>query len=162
RSPCARWPSQTTYCTGIGWSRPICSRIAASALGSRSSPAKTRAGSPGETRTRTKTPIVTRNATGIMSTRRRRMYLITPSPQLTLTLLLQLRRLETRDPVRVGLHAGEILDADQRRHAEAEPNARRIVDRVDLLRLQKNRLAFRRIRLGALLLHERVDLRVGI
>src|SRR5207245_7528399 len=137
-------------------------RSAAIAAGSRSAPAKTRAVSPGETRTRTKTPIVTRNATGIMSTRRRRMYLITPSPQLTLTLRLQLGRLETRDPVRVRLHAGEIVHADERRHAEAEPHARRIVDCVDLLRLEKNGLALCRIRLGALLLHERVDLRVGI
>ena len=83
RSPCASLVTHTTYWTGSGLSRPICSRIAASAVGSRSSPANTSAGSPGDRRMRMKTPIVTRKATGTMSTRRRRMYVVTPSPRLS-------------------------------------------------------------------------------
>src|SRR5437588_677175 len=69
-------------------------------------------------------------------------------------LFLQRGGLKTRDPVRVRLHADEALDRHERRDAEAVPHPRRVIDRVDLLRLQKQRLAHRRIGLGALLLHE--------
>ena len=48
------------------------------------SPAYVRTGSPGAMRMMTKIPMVTRNATGIMSRRRRRMYVVTPPPPLSL------------------------------------------------------------------------------
>src|SRR5205823_13889395 len=78
------------------------------------------------------------------------------------TLLLQVPRLETWDPVRVRGESKKVLDRHDRRHAKAKPDARWIVDHVDLLRLLKERLPFCGIGLGALPVHEVVYLRVGI
>src|SRR5882672_5092241 len=98
--------------------------------GSRSSPAKTSTGSTGDRRASAKTPTVTRSATGTMSTRRRRMYLITPSPPLSRARrsLAQLGGLEARDSVGVGRHAGDSLEREDRRDPELEPDTGRVVD----------------------------------
>src|SRR6266498_2618767 len=132
--------------------------------GSRSSPANTSTGSTGDRRASAKTPMVTSSATGTMSTRRRRMYLITPSPPLSTASrsLAQLRGVEARDAVRVNLHAGHLLGRHQGRDAELEPDPCRVVDYEDLLRLLQQCLPLGRVRLGAPLIHEVIDLRVRV
>src|SRR5438046_250995 len=114
-----RWLSQTTYWTGSGLSSPIWMRVCSIAAGSRSSPKKTSAGSAGDRRTRMKTPTVTRNATGIIRPRRRRMYRVTTSPSCLrncVALCLDLARLEHhRDVGREQLRLDELRELERRR-----------------------------------------------
>src|SRR5690242_10153713 len=71
RSPRRASPSQRTYCSGIGSSRPYFWRISASPAASASVPPMTRAGSPGIMRTPVKTMrLITNRVTIEIATRR--------------------------------------------------------------------------------------------
>src|SRR4051794_4896439 len=59
------------YCTGTGWSRRYCARICSITAGSRSSPAITSAGSPGNSCCSEKISTDTKNSVGINCIRRR-------------------------------------------------------------------------------------------
>ena len=72
-SPRTTWLSQVTYWIGTGLSSPYFARVAASAAGSRLSPASASAGSPGSARTPTKIRTLESASTiSAAPTRRRR------------------------------------------------------------------------------------------
>src|SRR5438093_2247664 len=162
RSPCTACWSQTTYWSGSGWSSPYSCRSASSVAGSRSSPAKTRIGSPGESRISVKMVTVRRNGTGIMSRRRRRMYWVTPPPYFLARLFLQPAVLEADDLVRVWLEALELCDREELGHAEAIPDAGRVVHGVDLLRGLQCGLALLQVGCRTLLVKEPVNVLVRV
>src|SRR5437879_11030625 len=72
------WLSPVKYWKYRGLSKPSSWWTCATACGLRSSPRMIRAGSPGFRWMSMKTPTVTRNATGTISTRRRRTYVVMP------------------------------------------------------------------------------------
>src|SRR5687767_12804610 len=122
-------------------------------------------GSPGERRMRTNTMIVTRNATGTMSTRRRRMYLpIAPPPRFRSSSrsLRHRHELEPDDLVRVDRRCHDLLRGRELRGAEAEPDACRVVHDVDLLGLAERVPALRLVGGGALLVEQLVHLSVRV
>jgi len=72
RSPPSAWRSQTRYCSGSGWSRPIWRRIDSSWAGSAPSPSISSTGSPGISRISAKTAMETSSSVGIVIAIRRR------------------------------------------------------------------------------------------
>src|SRR4051794_9743893 len=151
KSPVTAWPSHDAYCTGNGWSSAYLVRMAASVAGSRLSPARRRAGSPGSARVPANTTtLASRTTISAAPTRRRTNVRMALRPRAEPGLL------EPQEAVAVELEAGDVLAGPREVLVVVEVDQRAVVQ-DHLCRLLVDLRALGRVELRAALLEHLVE-----